>query len=77
MDLELCVRGVLRHEVYRGASLLSKRLLLGPCSRPMPRALWLPCRGNSLIRNNLSLGRYSRLTPRALWWFSGGVVSYE
>ena len=26
---------------YRGASLIRNCFLLGPCSRPMPRALWL------------------------------------
>ena len=33
-------RGGTRLWEYRGASLIRKRLLLGPYSRAMPRALW-------------------------------------
>ena len=42
------LRDLIRRETvypYRGTSLIRKRLPVGPCSSPMPRALWWSYRG--------------------------------
>ena len=41
LDTLYIASGYMMYELYRGTSLTRKHNPSGPCSRPVPRALWL------------------------------------
>jgi hypothetical protein len=79
--------------IYRGTSRIRKCLLLGPFSRPVPRALRWSWGGGRLFMSEVPMkdsctGRwpraglppsqpYSSPVPRALSWSYGGAFQYQ
>ena len=60
------LRRAKRVMVYRGTSLIRKRLSLGPYSRPMPRALWWSEEGGLLLMSEVPLLVFPVLARPAL-----------